>query len=221
VLLECDDGKSYVVKGKQAGRMITNDQILGALGHALGGPVPVVVLVDVPQELIDAEPEMSHMSAGVAHGSAWIPDASDREGIAHQDVAENRQRFAFLAVLYGWAPANDAQFIYTNAAPRLVYSVDHGHFFPGGPDWTIDTLNAASPADLDGAIDAACTWTAGHLRAVLTHLENFTDEAIADVVSRPPDDWNVSQQERSVLATYLAERRDQLCKKLDERISNA
>jgi hypothetical protein len=61
------------------------------------------------------------------------------------DVPDNRPRFAALAVLYGWIPAGDAQLIYRQTVSHLVYSVDHGHFFPGGPNWTLAGLSGFVP----------------------------------------------------------------------------
>lgn len=66
VLLECNDGGSYVVKGKQAGRQIVNDQVIAALGRSMGAPVPVPMLVDVPAELIALEPELQQLAPDVA-----------------------------------------------------------------------------------------------------------------------------------------------------------
>jgi hypothetical protein len=131
VVLACDDGADYVVKGAQAGRMIVIDQIVARVGDAVGAPVGEPALVDVPATLIAAEPEMAHMAAGIAHGSRWIPNCTDQTGFAHTLVAENRDRFARIAWLYGWVVASDHQFIYSNDAPQIVYTVDHGHFFRG------------------------------------------------------------------------------------------
>ncbi len=116
------------MKSMDAGRMIVTDHIVGRLGHAVSAAVGAPTLVDVPADLIAAEAQMAHMTAGVAHGSRWIPDCS-QGGIEHVVVPENRDRFARLALLYGWVVAADRQFIYQNQDPRLVHSVDHGHFF--------------------------------------------------------------------------------------------
>lgn len=200
MLLECEDGESYVVKGRQAGRMIFNDQVLGTLGNLMGAPVPRAVLIDVPADLIAAESEMAHVSPGVSHGSSWIPAASDREGVAHTDRPENKQRFAYLAAFYGLAQAGDNQFIYENSEPRMVHSVDHGHFLPGGPDWTVASLGIAAPADLDAGTAAAVSWTDGQLQPVRESLARLTDDVIANAVARPPDDWGVTDAERAALA---------------------
>ena len=96
----------------------------------------------MPQELIDAQPEMRHMPAGISHGSQLVPNCSEREAYRYVDIAENRERFAKLAVLYGWMSAGDHQFIYRHDPPNLVHSVDHGHFFPGGPNWQVVQLTS-------------------------------------------------------------------------------
>jgi hypothetical protein len=56
VLLACNDGNQYVVKGRQAGRMIVNDQVVARLGRSIGAPVGSVLLVDVSTDLIAANP---------------------------------------------------------------------------------------------------------------------------------------------------------------------
>src|SRR5438445_3489348 len=127
------DGGVYLIKGRQTRRVPVNEQIVAALAEALGAPVPPVMLIDLPAELIHAEPGMGHMEPGMSHASRWIDDCTDREGLRYFDVAENRPRFAALAVLYSWARASDHQWIYSKHHPNLVYSVDHGHFFPNGP----------------------------------------------------------------------------------------
>jgi hypothetical protein len=58
---------------------------------------------------------------------------------------DNKYRFAAAAVMYSWLGASDRQFIYGKAGSHKVYSVDHGHFFQNGPNWTIASLSAAPP----------------------------------------------------------------------------
>jgi hypothetical protein len=150
VALSCEDGQVYVVKGKHAGRQAISDQIVARLGEALGSPTGRPALVEVDQALIDADAQLQNLDgagpfvAGVWHATLHVGNVSDdREAFAHQSVPENRPRYAQLAVLYGWAYTNqDHQFLFAKTEPRLVFSVDHGHFFPGGPNWTAANLQA-------------------------------------------------------------------------------
>jgi hypothetical protein len=205
VLLACDDGNEYVVKSPHAGRMIVTDQIVGRIGSAAGAPVGKPAIVDVPAALIAAEPQMAHMTAGLAHGSQWIPSCT-QGGVDH--CATNRGRFAQLALLYGWALGGDHQFIYENAEPRNVWSVDHGHFFAGSQSWTVATLQAAPPAIPDNVIVAGCSLTDDELDAARGEMTVPTDEQLAAAVAAPLDAWGITVNERVALAEYLAIRRD-------------
>jgi hypothetical protein len=153
-LLSCEDGKRYVVK--QKARVILNDQVVARLGKFLGAPTGEVAFIDVPIELIAAEPEMQGIQPMVFHGNRWIDGCTEYRGIMNLDLPANRTRFAFLAILYGWTLASDHQYIFRDDPPRLVYSVDHGHFFPGGPSWTIDQLHLFAPALPDPTIMSSC-----------------------------------------------------------------
>ena len=146
VLLKCEDGLEYVVKGSQLGRSVFNEQVIGRLGTALGVPVCEVMLVDVPPELIERnKPAMDHIAPGLAHGCRFIPDCVGAMQITHINEPANRERYARLALFYGWIVAKYHQFIYKAKAPHVVYSCDHGEFFPRGPEWTEESLAEARP----------------------------------------------------------------------------
>lgn len=210
VLLACDDGNEYVVKGQHAGRGIVNDQVIGRLGSAIGAPVGDVALVYIPDALVAAEPAMSDIKPGISHACRWIPGCTEREHIVHTTVPENRGRFAALALVYGWVHAQDHQFIYTNDPPHLVYSVDHGHFFPNGPDWTIQSLGTAAAATPDPTLIAGCSLSNTELASAVGALGSISDAQIASAVASPPDEWGLTEPERVALASYLRSRRDQI-----------
>jgi hypothetical protein len=220
VALSCDDGQVYVVKGRQAGRQAINDHIVSALGALLGAPTARPALVRVDQGLIDAERELQDLHgsgpfvAGVWHGTLHVGNVSDdREAFAHQTVPENRLRFAHLAVLYGWAyTSQDHQFLYAKTEPRLVFSVDHGHFFPNGPDWTIASLQAHSTVAVpDPTITASCSLNSTEVREARTVLGGLDElREIAWAVAAPLEEWGLSMDERVAMAEYLARRRREM-----------
>lgn len=211
----CDDDQEYVVKGRNAGRSTFNDQVVGRLGMAMDAPVGQVTLVSVSLDLILENIEMKDLVDGVAHGSRLIPRTSNAERLLYFEVPENRSRFAALSLLYGWPQAEeDHQFIYGIEPPHLVYSVDHGDFFPRGPGWSLASLRRVEPAQPDRFIRFGCDLTLDELRAAAVRLERLDDQAIATAVAIPPDDWGVTVDERVGLALYLARRRDQLLETL-------
>jgi len=217
VEIMCNDSNVYVVKGRQAGRAdvsraMVNDHIVGRLGALLDAPVPQIALVEIPLELIEAQLEMQHIIAGIAHGSRIIEGVSDKLGIQNHDLAENRSRFSLLAVLFGWVGAGDSQFFYKKAEPYLVYSFDHGHFFPEGPKWTEASLAQQQDAWPDQQITQACSLRDEEIRDAVERLRKIDNRAIAEVVAGPPDEWGLTQAERVTLFQYLAGRSDQLLK---------
>lgn len=214
VQVTCDDGADWVIKGRQSGKQAVTDQILGVLGRSLGAPIPEICLVEVPQELIDAEPEMGHIASGLAHGSRFEAGYTDRQWLDHA-IPENERPFAHLAGFYGWGLAQDHQLIYRIAAPCLVRSVDHGHFVGGG-SWSLANLvGLPTDADLYGEIVAHSRPSPPLLEGVRTQLKALTDESIASAVARPGLDWDISLEERKALADLLAARRDSLLVRLE------
>jgi hypothetical protein len=210
VWLECNDSKIYVVKGRHAGRAIFNDQIIARLGHLLGAPVGQPVFVTIPEELKQIEPQMHDISSGLAHGTLWIPDTTERLWLAYTDKDYNRSRFALLSVLYGWLGANDNQLVYSNQDPYLVYSVDHGHFFPGGPDWNIQSLANSPEAQPHPEICASCGLNDSDIKAALVNLNRIADDDIIEMIGLPPDEWGVSMDERIEISNFIMSRRDEM-----------
>lgn len=208
VLVECDDGNKYVVKGQQAGRQVVNDQIVARLGLAIDAPIGEPRIVDVT-ELAVIEKNLSHIVPGTAHGTRFIPGCFDDRTLIATSEPDNRSRLARLSVLYGWVTANDWQFLYRKDPPRLIYSVDHGHFFPGGPDWNETQLLTTSHAELDPCFED-CYLTQEEVGDALRALEAITEEKIIQAVSSPPDEWGLTIGERVTLVEYLTRRRKEL-----------
>lgn len=210
VLLKCNDGGEYVVKGQQAGRQIVNDQITAKLGFAIGAPVGEPKIVEVSAELIAIEPRLSHIPLGTAHATLFIPNCFDSWEVIATSEPENRSRFVLLAVLYGWVYANDIQFIFQKNPPRLVYSVDHGHFFPGGPDWTELDLMQALQAELNPDLYNNCNFTPDEISSALRALQSVSEETIIQAVAAPPSEWGLTLDERVTLVEYLTRQQQQL-----------
>lgn len=207
-LVSCDDGSDYSVKGPQLGRAIVNEHIVARLGMLPGAPVPEAVYVTV-EDLQTIEPQLAHFGPGLCHGSQWASNCTNREGIGHTGEQQNRSRFVLLAVLYSWVQAGDHQFIYKMQPPHLVYSVDHGHFFPGGPNWTSASLAVPTITAIDGLF-GTCHFLDADFRLGRASLEKVTATDIADAVAGPQEDWVISELERLLLVKYLEKRRDEV-----------
>lgn len=99
------DGSIYLAKGRQNGRMIVNEQIVGMLGELINAPVGSPLFANVPPELIALEPQMSHMPEGVCHATSWIENCTDRQGITYTNYPEIKSALpAWLFCIRGYKP---------------------------------------------------------------------------------------------------------------------
>ncbi|MBD2691949.1 HipA family kinase [Anabaena catenula] len=209
------DNCDYVVKGQQAGRQIINDQIVARLGLAMGAPVGKPQIVEISPELLELDPEFAFLAPGKAHATHFIRDCLDDHDMRkYKDHTGNRERFALLSVLFGWVYSQDQQFIYQKAHPCLVYSVDHGHFFPSGPDWTAESLNNASEAKPDQRIVSVCSLKDNEIRQALSVLETVTEEMIIQAVVSPPNEWGITMNERITMLEFFIKRQQELLESL-------
>ena len=211
VLVRGIDKNEYVIKGQQAGRQTINDQVVARLGVAIGAPVGKPQLVEISAELIAEDPKFDYLTPGIAHGTLYVADCFDDRGTGeYASQSENRARFALLSVLYGWVYSGDPQFIYKKARPNLVYSVDHGHFFPCGPNWTINNLQHAHSAELDRYLVSSCKLTSEEIQQALLALNTVTEDVIIQAVAAPPSEWGLTIDERVTLIAYLFRRKQEL-----------
>ncbi|MGK7930389.1 MAG: hypothetical protein AB4041_02995 [Microcystaceae cyanobacterium] len=209
VLLKCENNQDYVVKTQLAGRQIINDQIVARLGQLLDAPVGIPKIILISQDLIDIEPHLKDYPVGKAHGTQWIPDCFDEWTLIATSEPKNRLRLVLLAILYGWTIANDHQFLFKQNPPRLIYSVDHGHFFPNKPNWTINALLNAPSACLDPYFNQ-CGFSDQELSYAYQQLENITPIQLIDVIAAIPTEWNITIEERGVMIEYLIKRQQTL-----------
>jgi hypothetical protein len=214
------DGKNYVVKGNLAGRQAINDQVVGRLAQSIGAPTGRTALVHISQALIDLSPQLQDVQgrgpflAGDWHASEVIENVSDdREAFLFTRIPENRSRFSELALLYGWVFVNmDHQFLYSNADPRIVFSVDHGHFFPFGPTWNAADLQGFTAGAVpDETIASACALGPTDLKHALPLLSGLNLQTeLPFAVASPRDLWGISMNERVALADYLERRHGEI-----------
>ena len=209
------DGIGYVIKSPAHSdfnaRAIATEQVVSAVGRAIGAPVAQVRLVALPQALLDLNPDsLKHFQPGICHGSRLIPNVREARHVLHADRSENRPRFAALAALFGWSLAADHQFLYGLTPPHLVHSHDHGEFLAGRWEWTPATLGAAATAVCDPLIVTGCTLTADELRPELDRVAAVVPAVIAGAVAMPPDEWGVTRADRLALAKYLIGRQADL-----------
>ena len=165
-LLEADDGFYYVTKfqeNPQHRRVLINEWIGGALLAQLGIAAPPCRIIEVPEELIESEPEMSiqwgsrrePVKPGWHFGSRF-PGHPDRLAVYDYlpdsllDMVVNRDQFLGMLAFDKWTGnADSRQAVFFRAQIRdylpgaevdarqkgfVAQMIDHGFLFDG-PSW--------------------------------------------------------------------------------------
>lgn len=210
----CSDGFTYVVKfiGNRHGtRSLATEQVVASLATHIGAPIPPVAHIDVPAGLIAAQGLRifdKPAIPGVQHGSRVELDCTDREALRYHDEPANKPRFAGLSVLYAWLQAGDHQWIYRKQEPHLVFSVDHGMFFPGSNNWTAATLASATTVQMDPQF-AAVHIEKEFYAPCIDRLRTVTGEVVATAVARILPEWGVPEADQIALADFVIRRADE------------
>jgi len=182
-----------------------NEQIVGRLGRLVGAAVCDVGLVEIPKELSSWSYRPGHrLAAGYAHASRALDDVLETRQVRHLHEDDNGNRITTLSILADWCWASDQQWLYATKEENRYYSHDHGHYFPGGPGWTIASLKNQPTTT---CVTGMALTHRGSADAVVARLEALGSVAIAEAISALPATWPVSNYELAELITFLNARR--------------
>lgn len=206
------NGQSYWIKqvdNPQSPRVPVTEHIIAACGRLIGAPVREYCLIEIPKEFDgDRLSNGTVLRKGIAHASlnlefgysnkTWGPENRERD--------DNRRRHAAYFGFFDWCWGDDRQWLYDTTDDMTMYSHDHGHFLPGGPDWTAERLLAdveaahsldTSPEGLDY----------NELERVAGALEIVTREQLVAILCAIPASWPVQDMELEALGHFLESRR--------------
>lgn len=209
-----DDDQYYVVKfsnNPQHRRVLTNEAICYELLEYLGLPTPGWRAVEVPQALIDADPELcitrgEPCAAGLHFGSCYVVDPNQQAvydylpAVLHKDVV-NRKTFLGMLAFDKWINNSDcrqavfhrgsaSRWLHQAASARaLVYGatfIDHSLAFNGG-DWRF------TDAPLQGMCADRAVYAEvqglGSFEPWLGKIENLPSSVLDSAYAKIPKDW--------------------------------
>lgn len=124
-LCRCDDGLSYYVKGRSAGRRgLVAEFVCAKLGAEIGLPIPEAVVADVPIELIEASglggPSLSDLGVGPAFGSQVVQAVEFT--LTHGDLLDPVSREQ-VAVFDWWIRNEDRALTRFGGNVNLLWSI--------------------------------------------------------------------------------------------------
>lgn len=215
-MVRADDGEDYwckVTNNPTSPRIPVNEQVAARLGKAIGVSVVEPVLVNLDGIAGWEFQPGRQVEAGWAHGCSAVSGAFETRSLDHRGEDDNRVRHAGFYALMDWLAGSDQQWLYSSTADNAYFSHDHGHFFPGGPDWTPASLAATgtNAHNLGVPADGLDRTELGRLADA---IEAMTEEAIDLVMSKIPAAWPVSDDDLAALSGFLDSRREVVAARL-------
>lgn len=222
-IVEADDDGLYVVKFRGAGqgpKVLIAELICGALGRALGLPVPEIVFVELDPALGQNEPDeeiqdLVTASAGLNLALDFLPGALAFDPLLAATIDPA------LASAVVWFDAYTTNVDRTPRNPNLLlwhrdlWLIDHGAALYMHHTWTDYQARARSPfaAIKDHVLLPAAAAIAAADESLAPRV---TGELIAEIVAAIPDAWLGDEPQftdraaqRTAYQTYLLSRLEQ------------
>jgi len=219
--MECDDGRTYIVKFAGGSRAAVDELLGQTLARAVGLPAPRGSLVQVSEGLIAHSADMRNrgIAPGLHQGSELIPNSSDLSELVarHARLEEELVNWEVLpgtVCLDNWVLTEDRDRPENHLVQAVpggfrYHMIDFTHSFTG-PAWTADTIEQGSflrvlvPAlpEIAAAVRGRSSY-----EPTLARIERLPDASIEEVVAAIPPEWGVSEDERLALVGFLLTRR--------------
>ena len=225
-----NDGKEYVVKWfgvkKERGKEVVNEYVVAKLAQLLSLPIIPFKLVYIPEDFLKKTPELQQKKhnyiSGYHFGCVYIKNSIPFEDVrftppSPQEV-NNRNQLAGLTVFDQWLNNSDRGTMNV-ILERLdddsyyVHMIDHGRCFPGGYQWSPQTLNNEPAYNFHWPFYKWVYTTLNDTQELTSYIDkiiDFPNEKIYEVMASIPDEWNVSTEERDALYHFLLKQKRNL-----------
>lgn len=220
-VLQCDDGRVYLVKFMDDTRSLINEYIGYAVAGVLGVPVPESRLVYVPEHLITDSDDLRSrgIKPGLHFGSLWEADSTDLTSLPMQELMNLPS--ACLTSLPGFIVLDNLVLNAdrSNLGNSLLRKTDSGEYefeaidfnqILAGPRWTTDTMSQlAGTSSLMPTLPIMRLSVTGPepFSPWLEAAEAISEEAIRDLLAEVPRSWNVSEEDKAAICHFILSRR--------------
>jgi HipA-like protein len=205
-LMRCDNGCYYVVKFRnnpQHERVLANEFLATQLAMLVGLPVPVAMLIDVPQWLVDKTEELTivvgthafPVEAGLQFGSQYVVSPMHGQVFDYLpsgmlDRVRNLETFAGILALDKWTGnADGRQAAFWRKTSEKKYSavfIDQGYCFNAG-EWTFPDSPLRGVYPCNEVYAKVSGWVS--FQPWLSRIEMLDEDAIWGVARETPRAW--------------------------------
>lgn len=221
------DGESYIVKFQQnpeGPRVLVNEYVCSKLAQLLKLPVPSPALVQVTSEFMsDYGREISeHIEAdlgiGIHFGTKKIKKVFPLVSTEMLRSAKNADVIPEILLFDHWIGnfdrARNGGNLLFDASKMEIVMIDHTHAFELGSLWSATQLNIKinegfTIFDTSGYVyKKFVPFIRGNhpFHSILEKMSRLTRDDLWNIISSIPDEWNVPEEDRVVLHSYLWKR---------------
>jgi hypothetical protein len=229
VILFSDD-KKYVVKwnatSNKRAKEVVNEYVAGNLATLLSLPVVPFELVYIPADFISNTPKLKSkkhtFNPGCHYACLFIENSIElselNKSLPSKTDVINHEMLAAMVVFDHWVHNIDRTMSNLLLEKRnnevfYVHLIDHGKCFPGGYNWSVNTLRTKSNDGLP--FRETYHWVFSILNEedftqFVEKIINLPNERIFEVIRSIPEEWQVSKEESEALFQYLVKQKNQL-----------
>jgi hypothetical protein len=204
----------------QSPRVPVNEHVVGSIGALIGAPTCRVKLIEITQENVGWEFRPGRLlELGIANGSESFSGAAEVNSLSYPLRDANPRRYVGVFALHDLCWGGDSQWLELTDSDMQLFSHDHGHYFPGGPDWTVDQLVAGAGTPHEGAWGTAGL-NAAEATTMAARIAAITDDELAAIMRSLPAGWPVTDEQLACLAWFVSERRAGVADRLKARFAS-
>lgn len=220
----CDDGNTYVVKfpgNEQGVKTLVNEFIASNLCEYLELPIFQYNLINVKKEDYNENTKNDIVPLeGTAFGTIYNDNALIilNSGMIAKSVNRNDAiKILIFDILIGNNDRNKGNLM-IDSVSKKIYMIDHTHIFGIGTLWDeyqlprliedefkIEALNQFNYNNIIGSIKMNEIFY-NELHKFIKKVKNINKDFIENIMKNIPNDWNVSNKEKSLLVDYIYKR---------------
>lgn len=220
----CDDGNTYVVKfpgNEQGVKTLVNEFIASNLCEYLELPIFQYNLINVKKEDYNENTENDIVPLeGTAFGTIYNDNALIilNSGMIAKSVNRNDAiKILIFDILIGNNDRNKGNLM-IDSVSKKIYMIDHTHIFGIGTLWDeyqlprliedefkIEALNQFNYNNIIESIKMNENFY-NELHKFINKVKNINKDFIENIMKNIPNDWNVSNKEKSLLVDYIYKR---------------
>jgi hypothetical protein len=223
------DGLKYVVKfynTKGRTKEVVNEYVVGKLAEHLSLlPVVPLKLVYMPadQDIIKNVPRRVKSKVykpGYQFATLFIDNSTEFSEMVTpptKDNLKNRNLLAGLIVFDRWVNNNDRTMsnilIQSLQGDYYFHMIDQGKCFPGGYNWTAETLKQNVIPLIERPVYKWATSllsSEDEFKPFIDQITAFNHKSINEIIQSIPDNWYVSDEEKQALLDFLIKQQESL-----------